>query len=116
MAIVQDLEIYKRAHIFAMYMYEVTANFPKEEVYGLTSQIRRAAVSINANIMEGSARKTNNEYRQFLYIARGSIEELTYHMTVAKDLKYMSELVADKCIEELRQMGKMVNGLIKCIK
>jgi len=116
MTTVEDLDIYKRAHTFTMYMYKITTDFPADEKFGLTSQIRRASVSINANIMEGSARKTNNEYRQFLYIARGSIEELKYLIKVATELKYIHNTVGDKCIKELHELGKMTNGLINSIK
>ncbi|MCL2369497.1 MAG: four helix bundle protein [Alphaproteobacteria bacterium] len=116
MAKTQDLEIYKRAHTFTLYMYKITRDFPDTEKYGLTTQIRRASGSINANIMEGAARKTNGEYKQFLYIARGSIEELVYHITLAKDLGYISELIGNRCINELSEMGKMLNGLINATK
>jgi len=111
----QDLEVYKRMHVFALYMYKITSDFPSDEKYGLISQIRRAAVSVNANIMEGGARRSNGEYRQFLYIARGSVEELVYHVTISKDLDFISELVANRCIKELNEIGRMLNGLINSI-
>ena len=113
---VEDMDVYKRAHIFTLYMYKITSEFPKEERYGLTSQIKRSSASINANLMEGSARKTNGEYRQFIHIARGSAEELRYHLILARDLNFVSDLIANKCLDELNEISKMLNGLLKVIK
>jgi four helix bundle protein len=72
----KDLNVWKKSMQFVMEIYSLTSHFPKEEIYGLTSQIRRAAVSIPSNISEGAARQTKKEFCQFLYIAMGSLAEL----------------------------------------
>jgi four helix bundle protein len=113
MTTTENLEVFKRAHILTLYIYKITEKFPKSELFGLVSQMRRAAVSINSNLMEGAARRTTGEYKQFIGISRGSVEELLYQIMVARDLKYIPKLVADKTIGELRQIGKMLNGLTK---
>jgi four helix bundle protein len=99
-----------------LYIYKITAKFPADEKFVLVSQMRRAAISINSNLMEGAARRTTGEYRQFIGIARGSAEELLYQMMVVRDLGYTSEIIANRTIEELRQIGKMLNALSKNIK
>ncbi|MDR1361494.1 MAG: four helix bundle protein [Rickettsiales bacterium] len=114
--IIQELEIFKRAHIFTLYMYKITKNFPKDEMYGLISQIKRASGSINANLMEGAARKTNKEFEHFIHISRGSVQELIYHIMLSRDLEYIKNDIAEKCIDELQQLGKMLNGLLNNIK
>jgi four helix bundle protein len=114
--IIQELEVFKRSHVFTLYMYKITKSFPKDETYGLISQIRRSAASINANLMEGGARKTNKEFEQFIHIARGSVQELIYHIMLSRDLEYISENIAKKCIDELHQIGKMLNGVLNNIR
>jgi four helix bundle protein len=113
--IIEELDVYKRAHSLTLQLYKITHSFPRDELYGITSQIRRAAASINANLMEGAARQTNNEFCRFIYIARGSIEELKYHITLARDLKFISKDSSDKIIDELKQIARMINGLLKVI-
>lgn len=113
---IEELDVYRRAHVFTLYMYKITASFPREELFGLTGQIKRAAASINANLMEGCARKTNGEFRQFIYVSRGSAEELVYHLVLARDLHYIQEDIAEKCIKEIKEIGKMINGLLKVIQ
>lgn len=114
--IITELEVFKRAHTFTLYMYKITTSFPKEELYGIVAQIRRAASSINANLMEGAARRTNKEFKHFIYISRGSTSELIYHIMLAKDLGYINPPVADKTINELNEINRMLNGLLKNIK
>nr|WP_223144596.1 four helix bundle protein [Deferribacter autotrophicus] len=84
--LVEDLDVYKKAHHLILMLYEITRNLPVDEKFGLVSQIRRAAVSINANLLEGSHRTNRKEFKQFVGIARGSAGELKYHLLVAKDL------------------------------
>ena len=96
----KDLEIWQEGIELVNTVYTVTHNFPKEEIYGLTSQIRRAAVSIPANIAEGCARHHRNEYRQFLYIALGSLAELETLFLVAQQLEFLSPV---QMIEEFEQ-------------
>ncbi len=82
----KDLKVWAKSHEVALAVYKSTARFPKEELYGLTSQIRRAAASIPANIAEGCGRRSDGELSRFLQISRGSASELEYHLLLACDL------------------------------
>jgi four helix bundle protein len=110
-----DLEVWKRSIKLVTNVYKETRNFPKEEVYGLTSQIRRSAVSIPSNIAEGAARRNKTEFRQFLYIALGSASELETQFIIAKELFYIEEVVVTQLLEEIKSIGKMIIGLIKSL-
>ncbi len=83
----EDLKVWQRSHELVLGVYKVTQQFPNEEKFGLTSQIRRSAVSVAANIAEGSKRQHLKEYIQMLYIAQGSLSETTYYLLLAQDLK-----------------------------
>ncbi len=85
-----NLQVWQRAHYLTLDIYKMSAGFPKEEVYGLTSQMRRAAVSIPVNFAEGCGRSSQLELQRFLQIAMGSASELEYHMLLARDLHYLS--------------------------
>ena len=87
----KKLEIWQEAVALATHIYQATEQFPKSEVYGLTSQMRRAAVSIPSNIAEGAARNSSKEFAQFLNIAGGSLSELDTQIEIASDLKYLSD-------------------------
>ena len=91
------LILWKKSHELVLLIYEITKDFPKEELFCLISQIRRAAVSVPSNIVEGKARNSNKEYKRFLLISRGSLEELKYQLLLAKDLKYIDECKYNKC-------------------
>src|SRR6266496_1634192 len=84
----RELKVWEKAHHVALAAYRETAAFPKPELYGLTSQIRRAAASIAANIAEGAGKNSNADFARFLQIALGSASELEYHLLLAKDLGY----------------------------
>jgi len=88
----RELLVWQEAYKLALAVYEITKNFPVSESYGLVSQIRRAIVSISANIAEGFNRQTKKEYLQFLYISRGSLQEIDFLLLLAKDLKYLEEI------------------------
>ncbi|HRW35992.1 MAG TPA: four helix bundle protein [Thermotogota bacterium] len=111
-----DLEIWKMGMKITKDVYQYTSNFPKSEIYGLTSQMRRAAVSIPSNIAEGNGRCYQKEYIQFLHISQGSLLELMTQLELSKDLKFLSEkdftLIIDKCT----QLNKMLRSLIKNLK
>jgi four helix bundle protein len=112
----KDLDVWKRSVAFTTDLYKLTARFPGAERFGLTSQIRMAAVSVPANIAEGWGRGSTREYVQFLMIARGSLTELETHLIIACNLNFMSQdelRVGSKAIEET---GKMLNGLIGALK
>ena len=99
-----------------MNIYKITKTFPKEELYGLTSQIRRAAVSIPSNIVEGRARGSNKEYKRFLLISRGSLEEVKYQLLLARDLQYVESSIYNKTVNLTDEVGRLLNGLIKSLK
>ena len=106
------LIVWQKAHELVLKIYETTKDFPREEMFGLTSQIRRAAVSIPSNIVEGKARGFNKEYKRFLLMARGSLEEVKYQVLLAKDLQYIDEEAYKEIIELAKKVGKLLNGLI----
>ena len=86
----KNLKVWGKAHELALAIYRCTRVFPKDELYGLTSQMRRAAVSIGANIAEGCGRRSDPELNRFVQIARGSANELEYHLLLARDLKFLA--------------------------
>src|SRR5579872_4147328 len=86
----KDLKVWAKAHEVTLAVYQITRNFPREEIYGLTSQMRRAAASVAANIAEGCGRRSDAELHRFLQIARGSASELEYHLLLARDLHFMN--------------------------
>lgn len=83
----RDLEVWKRSHQFTLDVYRATRGFPRDELYGLTAQLRRAAISIPANLAEGGARQSRREFLQFCYIARGSASEIAYLLLVTRILE-----------------------------
>ena len=95
-------------------IYKSTATFPREELYGLTSQMRRAAISIPSNIAEGAARETTPEFLRFLYIARGSLSELETQTLIAQDLSYLAD--GDSLLEGMRHVSVLLSGLIRNLK
>ncbi len=106
----KDLLVWQKAIALVTQVYVVTRTFPREERYGLTSQIRRAAVSVPSNIAEGQARLTPGEFRQFLGVARGSLAELDTQLIIATNLGYLTE--AGSLFEQLGEVGRMLSGLL----
>ena len=86
----KNLKVWSKAHGLTLAVYQGTRTFPKDEIYGLTSQIRRASASIGANIAKGCGRRSDPEMRRFVQIARGSANELEYHLLLAKDLQFLT--------------------------
>lgn len=111
----KDLEVWKKSHDLVLKVYEVSKTFPKNEVYALTDQIRRASMSVPANIVEGQSRNTTKEYIQFLYNARGSLEEIRYFLLLSRDLGYMNKDTFQSLEGDSVTVSKMVNGLIKSL-
>ncbi|MFV0151826.1 four helix bundle protein [Empedobacter falsenii] len=109
----KDLEVWQKAIAFVTDVYNQTGNFPKEEIYGLVSQLRRSAVSVPSNIAEGAARQSNKEYIQFLYVALGSLMELDTQLSIAKNLNFLSDESLNDLQSKTDEIGKMLNGLIK---
>lgn len=99
---------------FVAEIYEATKNFPKEEIYSLTSQIRRSAISVPSNIAEGSARQSDKELIQFLYIALGSLAEVETQLVIAERLSYLKN--ADIMYKKIDTIKKLILGLTKYLK
>jgi four helix bundle protein len=112
----RDLNAWQEAHRLALLVYRLTRSFPKDELFGLTSQFRRAAVSVAANIAEGNGRESSKEYLQFLYIARGSLNETRYFITLATDLKYLNSSDAAPAAPQVECVSKLLSGLIRAIQ
>jgi four helix bundle protein len=109
----RDLNIWKKGIEIVEDIYKIMKFFPKDESYGIISQMKRCAVSIPSNIAEGFARRHNKEYRQFLHIALGSCAELETQLVIALRLKYISESDAEKLSEHLDHISRMMMNLIK---
>src|SRR2546421_584601 len=111
----KDLKVWQRSRFLAVKIYTVTKNFPKEELYGMTNQIRRAAVSIPSNIAEGHRRGSNKEFIQFLKVARGSLAEVETQVIVSGDISYLDLQTVEEINKEIEEIGKMINGLINSL-
>jgi len=113
---VDNLRVFKITHAMTVDLYKLTRQFPTEEKFGLTSQIRRASSSVCANLMEGGHRNNTKEYRQFAGMSRGSVGELKYHLLLAKDLHYISQDDYKHYVYALDDISKMLYGLIKALE
>jgi len=108
----RDLQVWQKGMEIVRETYRVAASFPQREIYGLMSQMQRAAVSIPANVAEDFNRCHNKEYRQFLYMALGSCAELETHIEIAADLKYVDEAKKGVLLEKLDHESRMLRSLI----
>jgi four helix bundle protein len=109
----KELLVSRKAHQMTLDIYSATRSFPKEELYGLTSQLRRSAASIGANIAEGLGRRSNNEICRFLQISRGSASETEYHLLLARDLKFLRDEDFRKLSREADELQRMLTALIQ---
>ena len=109
----RDLDVWKLGKDIVLEVYKATKGFPKEELFGLISQMRRAGVSIPSNIAEGFNRVHNKEYRQFLFMALGSCAELETQLELSCDLKYLNQKVRDCLLEKINHETRMLRNLIK---
>jgi len=109
----KDLDVWKKAMELATQVYSLTSQFPKEELYGLTAQLRRSAVSIPSNIAEGAARHSRKEFIQFLHIASGSIAELETQLLLASRIGFRP---TDTILTQAEEVRKMLLGLIRSLK
>jgi len=109
----RDLDVWKLGKKIVVDIYRVTKEFPKDELYGLVGQMRRAGVSIPSNVAEGFNRIHNREYRQLLYIALGSCAELETHIEIALELGYISQAHHNELLEDMDHESKMLRNLIK---
>jgi four helix bundle protein len=112
----QDLVVWQKAVDLVTGIYRMTKRFPKEEIYGLTSQLRRAAISIPGNIAEGQGRLSKGEFKQFLGNARGSLFELVTQLTIAENLGYMNKADINDLINLSDEVSRLFNGLLSSIK
>ncbi|PWW30095.1 four helix bundle protein [Chryseobacterium sp. AG844] len=116
MANFKELLVWQRSIDFVTEIYRTTEVFPKDEIYGLPSQIRRAAVSIPSNIAEGNSRRSKPDYVQFLKISRGSCAEVETQLIISKNLKFLNENEHLKLNEKIIEISKMLNGLINSLQ
>ncbi len=110
------LRAFELADALALLVYRSTASFPREEQFGLTSQIRRAAVSIASNIVEGSARESAADYVRFLDIAYGSACEIQYQLSLARRLNFLPQLKAEELDRAAKETCMVINGLIRSLR
>ncbi len=112
----RDLQVWQLGMDLAEACYLVTKHFPKDELFGMTSQIRRAASSVPANIAEGYGRDSKGEYIQFLRVAQGSLKELETHLTLSTRVGLMSESETKNVLEECDHLGRMLHRLIRSLQ
>jgi len=112
----RNLKVWEKAHLLTLKIYKLTEQYPREELYGLTSQIRRASVSIPTNIAEGCVRSSDADFSRFLYIALGSTSELEYLILLSKDLKFIKNELQVELNNEVNEIKKMLISMIKKIK
>jgi len=112
----KDLDVWKISIEMVTMIYQITGNFPKEEMYGLTNQMRRSAVSVPSNIAEGAGRNSSKEFVQFLHFAIGSLSELETQLIIAFNLKYISNEQKQKMDVIMNSIFKMLSGLVQSVK
>jgi four helix bundle protein len=112
----KDLVAWKKSMDLVTAVYRASQGFPKEEIFGLVSQIRRSAVSVPSNIAEGHARTSRKEFQYFLSNARGSLAELETQLTIAHQLAYINEMVINQLLDRLGEVGRILNGLLSSLK
>jgi|SRR6185312_6560681 len=109
----RDLQVWEKAHALTLTSYEATKSFPRDEIFGLTSQIRRASPSIPANIAEGCGRRGNAELHRFLQMAMGSASELGYHLLLSRDLGYLKSATHERIEPQVQEVKRMLASLIR---
>jgi len=112
----KDLRVWTKAHSLTLGIYKATRGFPREELFGLTSQMRRSASSIGANIAEGSGRRSDGELTRFLHIARGSAAELEYQLLLARDLELLSDITHSLLAKQTDEVQRMLTSLIQQVQ
>ena len=112
----KDLEVWRKAHELTLAVYRATVSFPREELFGLTSQLRRAAASIAANIAEGAGRKCDGDFGRFIQVARGSASEVEYHLILARDLGLLSAREFDVLSTKLAVVQRMLTRLVQRVR
>ena len=112
----KELRVWAKAHELTLMIYRLTREFPRDEIYGLISQMRRSAVSIGANIAEGCGRRTDGEMARFLQIARGSASETEYHLLLARDLRFLSESDYASTEKKIVEVQRMLTSLVQKVQ
>ena|ERR1039457_2236085 len=112
----KELKVWSKAHELTIAIYGLTRTFPREEIYGLTTQVRRSAASIAANIAEGCGRRSDGELARFLQIARGSASETEYHLLLAKDLRFLSESDYQSTEKKIIEVQRMLTSLVQKVQ
>jgi len=112
----KDLKVWSKAHALTLAVYQLTRQFPKEELYGLTSQVRRSAASVGANIAEGCGRRSDGEMCRFLQIAYGSATELEYHLLLARDLQMLEDGKFQLMERQVDEVQRMLTSLIQSVR
>jgi four helix bundle protein len=112
----RELRVWQEAMKLASEIYKSTANFPKHEIYGLSQQMRRAAVSVPSNIAEGKGHHSDKEFAHFLFHARGSLLELQTQLMIAEDLQYLTKAEAEQQLARAEVVGRALSGLINSLQ
>lgn len=112
----KDLLVWQKAHQLVLKVYAVTKKFPKEEIYGLTNQIRRSSYSVPSNLAEGYKKKTIPNRLHYINIAEGSLEETKYHLILSRDLEYLVESKYSELMNDAEEVGRLLNGYEKYIE
>jgi four helix bundle protein len=112
----RDLQVWKKAHDLTLALYRISQRFPREEIYGITGQLRRAAVSIGANLAEGCGRRSSSELARFVRIAMGSASELDYHLMLSRDLGFMTSDDFATASVTLTEVRKMLTSFLQSIE
>lgn len=112
----EDLLVWQKAVRASVLIYQITEKFPAREMYGLSSQLRRAAISVPSNIAEGRRRSTTADFAHFLYIAYGSLAEIETQLLISKELKFISHKEYEELRVSIVEIGKMLHGMIKKLR
>jgi four helix bundle protein len=112
----RNLKVWEKAHLLTLAVYRASGGFPRQELFGLTSQMRRCSASIGANIAEGCGKRGNNEFQRYLQIAAGSASELDYHFLLARDLGFFDGTDYQRLAGELLQLRKMLTSLLQKVQ
>jgi len=115
MKTIREIKVWIKAIDFVTQLYKKTETFPQTEMYGLTSQMRRSAISIPSNIAEGFGRKTQKEFKRFLQISMGSLFELQTQLEISKNLKYLNDTDFNEIFDDLREIERMLSSFINSI-
>ena len=112
----RQLKVWEKSHLLALAIYKATKDFPKEELYALTSQMRRASMSIPTNIAEGCGRNTDADFARFLQMAMGSASETEYELILARDLEFLSKDKHEKLHNDVEEVKRMLASLLKTLR